>query len=258
MLLKKIYSNNDKNWENLYNKKLLNTNYYNKFLIRSSLLNNNNFNIIDNDSNFFNSSTLKLKNFIFSTHTNIEGCSINGKNIMYTNKFNNALKFKSFAKNVKVKNFSYVNSFYNLLKLKKTKQNNFLFLLKPVKGGFTCYSSGIVGFLPRSHAILSFLLIFNSLNNKKTKIKILESLNFILDKKNFINNFFRMRLPYSWGKAVLNSRFNKNSFGPGSQNKFSNRLNFVFLTKKNINTNKNNKTIIHEKNKNFPISTVSK
>ena len=257
MLLKKIYATKEKNWDTFQDKKLLSKNLYNKFLVRSSLLENKNFNIVDGDSSFFNFPSSKLKKSLFFNNNKLEGSSFVGENIIYTNKLNNSLKFKSFSGNIKTKNFSYINSFRNLIKSKKTKTENSLLILKPVKGGFICYSSGVVGFLPRSHAITSFLTIFFSLSGINEKRKLLERLNYSLSDKNFLKSNMGIRLPYNWGKAVLNSRFNKNSFIQGTRNKFSNRLNFIFLSKTPLKSNKNYK-VGHEKNKNFLISLISK
>lgn len=149
MLLKKIYATKEKTWDTFQDKKLLSKNSYNKFLVRSSLLENKNFNIVDGDSSFFNIPSSKLKKSLFFNKNKLEGSSFMGENIVYTNKLNNSLKFKSFSGNIKTKNFSYVNSFRSLIKSKKSKTENSLLILKSVKGGFICYSSGIVGFFTK-------------------------------------------------------------------------------------------------------------
>ena len=68
--------------------------------------------------------------------------------------------------------FSFSNSFsrfLDVLKNKKIKSN--LFMLNPIKGKFECYSSSVIGFLPRREVntqtpSLSFLNLFLNKNHK--------------------------------------------------------------------------------------------
>ena len=59
------------------------------------------------------------------------------------------LTFKSFNFNNKVKSFSIIDSFTNLFDVITNDSSNSIIFLNPIKGGFTCYSSGVIGFLPR-------------------------------------------------------------------------------------------------------------
>jgi hypothetical protein len=239
MILKKIYSQNKKFWENSSNKKLLSKNLYNKFLIRSSLLENEQFNIIDNNNNFFNTPSTNLRSFIsLKSNNSIIGASFYAKNIIYTNQFNNLLQFNSFVVNNKSSSFSFIDSFYNLLKISVKEISSSLFLLNPVKGGFICYSSGIIGFLPRSQGVSLFSTALLNFKNKSNKTTILENLKFLINKNYFINNFFGLRLPHWWGKTVSYHFFNKKKMVKSKKGKFSSHLSFVFLSQKSLLKNK--------------------
>ena len=163
MILKKIYaSNNNSKLENINDKKALSKNVYNKFITRSNLLGNSNFSVLDNNNNFYNISTEDLDKLNFYLKKKSIGSSVNLNLAVYKNKFNNSLQFKSFSFNNKLKTFSIVKSFYNLLEVVTNESSNSLIFLNPVKGGFNCYSSGVVGFLPRKQGDYLISLTLNS------------------------------------------------------------------------------------------------
>ena len=65
MILKKIYSENKKKVNNLsHEKKVLSKHVYNKFIARSDLLGSSSFNILDNNSTFYNISSEDIEKII--------------------------------------------------------------------------------------------------------------------------------------------------------------------------------------------------
>ena len=104
---------------------------------------------MDNNSNFYNISTTDLEKLNFYLKDEPTGSSLNLKLFSYKNKFNSSIQFKSFNFNNKIDSFSSTKSMYNLLEVVSNESPNSLLFLNPVKGGFNCYSSGVIGFLPR-------------------------------------------------------------------------------------------------------------
>ena len=85
--------------------------------------------------------------------------------------------------NNKVKSFSSARSFYNLLEIVTNESSNSLIFLNPVKGGFNCYSSGVIGFLPRKQGDFLVSLSLLSLKSGSDKKEIFSNLNYVLSKK---------------------------------------------------------------------------
>jgi hypothetical protein len=255
MILKTFFNNKKPLFQDLIIKKSLNNNLYGKFFVRSSLEDSKSIRLIDNNSSFFNVSTNNLLKIIVNPRKTIEdGYSLNAKNFLYKNKQSNALRFRSFISNFTSRNNLLNSVLYSLKSLKPMNENltNSLIVLKPIKGGFACYSSGIVGFLPRSHGLFfiirTFFLLIKNLNNKS---KLL-NLNSIFIDENFNKKFFVFRLPFELGKITIYSRFKKNNFSLSSRKKkreFLNDYNFVFLSQKIEKKYNKNKSLLDAKTK---------
>ena len=234
MILKKIYaSNNNSKLGNINDKKALSKNVYNKFITRSHLLGNSNFSVLDNNNNFYNISTEDLDKLNFYLKKKSIGSSVNLNLAVYKNKFNNSLQFKSFSFNNKLKTFSIVKSFYNLLEVVTNESSNSLIFLNPVKGGFNCYSSGVVGFLPRKQGDYLISLTLNSLKDEENKISVFSNLNYFLSKNSFVKTLFGIKLPHWWGRTGAYFYF--------SDKNFVTRLSFIFLSQKVFNLSKPSK-----------------
>jgi len=209
---------------------VLNNYVYNKFLTRSNLMGNKKFKIIDNNSCFYNIPTSDLKRVSIYNKTNEIGTSLNINSIKYNNKYNDALTFKSFNFSNKVESFSAVNSFTNLLEVITNDSSNSIIFLNPIKGGFTCYSSGVVGFLPRKQADFLISIASNSFKNNSNEKSFLADINYFFNDKYFIKNFFGIKLPHWWGRTGAYFSF--------SEQKLSTRLSFIFLSQQVFNVNK--------------------
>lgn len=245
MILKQIYSKNLDALKNSLDKKKLVKDLYGKVLTRSSIGENLSLFVVDDNKSFFN---------ISSSIENKVGSSIYAKEFEYKNKLNSSLTLKTLLTNNKsVKTVSFLSSFYNLLKTTEKDYRGSLLILNPIKGGFLCYSGGVVGFMPRRHATFSFFTAYSSIINSRSRNKQISVLNlsFLLETKNFIKNKFILRLSNWWGKITLFPRSRRNRFSNPprrKKRKFSNRTNFVFLSKKNNNKKVQTKKL-HENKK---------
>jgi len=234
MILKKIYSiNKNDSLEKLNEKKVLSKHLYNKFVARSYLLGNSNFSVLDNNSNFYNISTTDLEKLNFYFKDKPTGSSLNLNLFSYKNKFNSSIQFKSFNFNNKIDSFSSTKAFNNLLEVVSNESSNSLLFLNPVKGGFNCYSSGVVGFLPRKQGDHLISLALTSLKKNNKKNVVFSNLNYLLSKNSFIKTFFSIKLPHWWGRTGAYFYF--------SDQKLVTRLSFIFLSQKVFNLSKTSK-----------------
>jgi len=230
MFKKRIHASNESNNQNINDKVVLNNHIYNKFLTRSNLMGNKNFKILDDNSYFYNVSSSDLKNVSVYSKTNETGSSLNANLIQYNNKYNDTLTFKSFNFNNKVKSFSIIDSFTNLFDVITNDSSNSIIFLNPIKGGFTCYSSGVIGFLPRKQADALISIASNSFKKNSDKESFLTDVNYLFNEKYFIKNFFGIKLPHWWGRTGAYFSF--------SEQKLSTRLSFIFLSQQVFNLSK--------------------
>ena len=82
---------------------------------------------------------------------------------------------------------------YNLLPWFQMNLQTLLFW-NPVKGGFNCYSSGVIGFLPRKQGDYLISLALTSLRKNDTDKIVFSNLNFLLSKNSLLKLF--------WNKAT--------------------------------------------------------
>ena len=230
MFKKRIHASNESNNQNINDKVVLNNHIYNKFLTRSNLMGNKNFKILDDNSYFYNVSSSDLKNVSVYSKTNETGSSLNANLIQYNNKYNDTLTFKSFNFNNKVKSFSIIDSFTNLFDVITNDSSNSIIFLNPIKGGFTCYSSGVIGFLPRKQADALISIAANSFKKNSDKESFLTDVNYLFNEKYFIKNFFGIKLPHWWGRTGAYFSF--------LNQKLSTRLSFIFLSQQVFNLSK--------------------
>jgi hypothetical protein len=239
MIYKEIFSKNkNQNFLNdTINKKLLNKSIYEKFYIRGSLLGLKNIQILDNNGALYNFPVqIQPKSYNTKTVKYVEGFSLNASSFFYRNKLNNALKFRLFILN-SLKYKGLIDSFYNCLEVLNIFGSSFnsLMVLKPIKGGFSCYSSGLFGFLPRSHGLFliskTLVPIFNNCQ-VNSKIQNLASLIFDDITKRSV---FLLRLQFTLGKVLVYLPIVKqNNFSSISKKKVKyalNDYNFIFLSR---------------------------
>ena len=230
MILKKLCLKNSLIEKNSFDKKLLNKKIYGKILVRSSFLSPSSC-LLDDNFSTYNFPRLSLTN----KKTFLNGRSFFYKNFIYSNKFNNYLRFQGLLSTNKT-NFSFSNSFSKFLDiLKNTNLKPSLFVLSPIKGGFECYSSGVIGFLPRSQ--FNLLLFKISYFFKKYKPNSGVSLTFIniliTNVSSSLKKFSVLRTLFCWGKITLYSPYKKKNFVKTNKIRhFSKGLNFVFLANK--------------------------
>lgn len=239
MTLKNLYS--DKSLLNsisFVEKKILSQNIYGKLLIRSSLLNNENLMVLDNHTRFLNLSISEIQRLIGSVNVGASGFSCALVPFIFKTKLNSSLRFKSFMVYSNVVSLGLVNTVYNSLvslSCEDTFNLKSLLILNPVKGGFVCYSSGVVGFLPRSHGMLLLAQTLFACLKDTTISNIIPNLNFIIKTSHYVKQYFVLRLLFKFGKIVVYPQFKRNNFSSSSKLKkrfFANDLNFVFLAQK--------------------------
>lgn len=251
MIIKEIFSKDQNTIRELTIKKILNKNIYQKLYIRSAF---SPVHIIDNNSNLLNLPDHNFLEIYGKAYSNTEGLSINASSYIYKNKLNGDLRFESFALNAR-RDKNLLDSFYGSLRTLKqvdAKIPNSLLILKPMKGGFLAYSSGVCGFLPRIHGLyfVALTLILASRTNQIVKrILNLASLVCFQNRSKILHLF---RLEFVLGKILLYFPIIKqNNFSQiphGKRKALVNDYNFVFLSQK-VQNYRNNLTKPNEKNK---------
>ena len=199
--------------------KIINNNYTNKFYIRSSIIENKEILILDNNYNFFllNKKTIE-KHLLLFKEKNLLGKAIQIKEFVYSKP--NFFKINFFIGN-RTYNNSPVSYLKTLFLIKKNLKINLLInwpLLLINKGNFIYFFGGLKGFLPRKH--------FGQLRKLLKKLK-----TFLINKQKFL------LLLTKYKKLVLKSLLIKNL-----------KANKLFLTK-NKYKNQINKNSIFFKNK---------
>ena len=261
MILKEVFSKNQNLLKSVVRKKILSKDTFAKSYIRGSLFNSETINIVDNNNSFSNLSvrnTLRIygKNFV----KQLNGVSLQTNSFFYKNKLNNKLKFRSFVLNfVRYKNL--INSFYDSLKMLEVSNKkvlNTLLVLKPKKGGFNCYSSGVHGFLPRSHGLFLFnKALINVFENTREKKRII-SFSSLINSAKLRKIPIVLRLNFLLGKVSFYPKSKRNSFSSTfrrRKRKFLANYNFVFLSQK---YKKKNTVIVKNRPKNKLLNATTK
>lgn len=151
--------------------KIFSEHYYDKFYIRNELL--------DTNSHFYN----------YRKNTKV-GFSVNQSIYTYSHIYNNKFTFNSFLNKEIKHSRSYIDNYYKtLLTLTSNKKSLLFFLLRPQKGGFYSYHSGMVGFIPAGNIKL---LIYNLLS--RLRIKDFLTLMYTLSNVSKTLNCFRLFL----------------------------------------------------------------
>jgi hypothetical protein len=237
MFAKKIFNHKELLSCEINTKKYLNTYFYTKSLVRSNLMN---IKVLDTSTNFYNIPRIDLDYLSLRKIPPLDGFSLFGRKTLYINKRNSVLRFESFLCGFSSQICLQETVYRFLLSLQQKSKNvqNSLIILKPIKGGFSSYCCGVIGFLPRSQGLLIMKkILFLSVKRQiKSEKSMLDFINGLLIKEKFINKYFLLRLPFNLGKATVYCRFKKNNFSLSHRKKkdFFAEYNFVFLFK-NVN-----------------------
>ena len=251
MILKNFFSKNQSFLKEVVVKKILNKSVYEKSYIRGPLMDSKTIQLLDNNTSFYNLSSQNIsKIYNKNIYKELEGLSLNTNSFFYKNRLNNNLKFRSFILN-SIRYESLLDSFFNSLKtlqVSTKKRSASLLILKPVKGGFTCYSSGIYGFLPRSHGVYFITKTLISILKDKQISKRFLNLVYLLTNSKTVKNSFLMRLEFMLGKITLYLPIAKqdNFFSLSKKRKedFINDYNFIFLSQRVQKSKTIKKTIL--------------
>jgi hypothetical protein len=214
---------------------------FSKHYVRADILGNTSTQLLDNNNTFINFTMQELKKkslHLDTKHINI-GRSVGLDSFIFKNKRNNTVQLDSFLENrqISIENKLLDLTFWlNSLQKYKVKKRAGCSLLKPVKGGFFCYSGGVKGFLPRKQTLRAFFRIFFHFF-KNAGSKKLSNLNFLINQKHSFYDNGLFKLPILLGKINLATRTKYKNFSyifhkkrTGMKNKSLNYLNFVFLT----------------------------
>lgn len=165
------YKNLKQKFDTFLIQRIFSQHYYDKCYVRNEFL--------DTDINFYN----------YKQNTK-KGFSVNRSIYTYSHIYNKKFTFNSFLNKETRHSKNYVNNYWSsLFTLKFNKRGFLFFLLRPKKGGFYSYHSGVVGFIPTSHVKL---LVYKLLS--KLKIKDFLALLCNFDGINKTLNCFRFFL----------------------------------------------------------------
>jgi len=230
--------------EDFLQNKLLSKIEYNKLYLRNQINKNETISISENNSNFD----------IFSSKNTI-GCSVLLNPFLLKNQQEKTMKLRTFfTKTPKSLCLEKIYKNYKFLTTKTTKNRiKNVLILKPVKGGFSCFSHGVIGFLPRRHGNMLLKKKIKSFFFNGKRIIKMAHMSFLLRKKrnqvNIIDSTFLVRLSFFFAKLKLYPQYKKNIFTNCLKHKFfGGEANFVFLSKFKKNITKQNK---NEKIKTF-------
>jgi hypothetical protein len=241
------------NYDNILDKKTLNTFIYGKHLIRFSLENDKNFLVLENNSKFLifsKTKSNKLFNFYFK---NKIGLSYLLSPFFFKHSLDDSFSFNSFLpyyffkKDNKailnlLKTLKQQKFFFPLLDKEIRRQNCLLFFLNPKKGGFNVFSFGQKAFFPRRQFIYFFKRLLTPLYYFKAKRFAVPTLNFVgIKHSSFYKKYFIIRFPFKYGNFTLYMK-KKKRFKKRFQNlktrikkkkkKYIFQFNFVFLKKR--------------------------
>ena len=191
--------------------KILNKNFYPKSLIRNEILTKKEVKTIDN--------------FKFIKHSicdkNLkEGDAFLNKDSLLINKNNPNLRiwtnlgFSNPLKNILINHNKSLKEFTNPIKKKPS------IVLRSVKGGYWTYSSGLCGFLPKSQ--------YNS------AIKNLKKNKKFFNKAHKFVRFFPLRVLLKLTKMSIQPNNFRNNFSNSKMWIFANKLNLIFINRKQI------------------------
>lgn len=225
MFLKEIFSKKTNLLKESFHKKVLNTSIYEKSFIRGGALSDKDtVEVSDDNSSFSNSYKNKIyryknKNDYFKTKVlgeintskSLKGYSLHNQNFLYKNRKNESLRFhSSVLKPLQCENFlDILCKSFKSFKRPDTYDNNSLLVLAPRRGGFSCYASGLLGFLPKKHGNSLFCKMLLTSVRSEESVKRLENILFITRTQSF---HFLLRLQIFASKLSLVFRKRRKKF----------------------------------------------
>lgn len=223
-------------------KKIVNNIFFSKSFVRNNLAKTPDAHIVDNYTSFSLVSEKSLGKLLPKKNlSTFNGYTVNTKEILYTHTLNSFLKFKLNSCFSNQKTLTIISSFEKALSGLIDTDNKFknIIILKPIKGGFSSYSFGFVGFLPTSQWRIIKNFLFKSLFTYYTKFRRInkkwDSLFYnslrnsvILEKKQIF------RVPFFVGTVAIFPSYKSRVFSANKKkNKiFLNNFNIVFLAEK--------------------------
>jgi hypothetical protein len=237
MFSKQNFSNNINSFEENLQSKLLNISIYTKSYVRTKdLLNQRTELVTDNNyilSSLLKSRVKKSKHFkenrsnykieilsaskILSKKSPVEfteGCALATQTFLYKNRKNDGFRFHSsvLRSSSCTKHVDALRQSIEGLRKSNTWNKSSLLVLKPKRGGFLCYASGILGYLPKKHGNNFFCRTLSFLLKQKKPQTRLKNVLFITDKQNSRNSFFLLRLRCFLGKFRFVFRKKRKNF----------------------------------------------
>lgn len=236
MAFKQIIYKSHNDIETVVKKKSLNKFLYNKYFVRNNAPAERRLSVIDDSFNF------EILNYSKLESTVSGGGSYSANFNLYQNTSNNDLKFnlhKKFSPDI-----GFLSEFNSIISgFSKTRRKfRGLVLLSPIKGGFSCYSSGLCGFLPTSHVKFLLRRLFYKIKNIWSNNRSLQLLQIVYSEEKKKRNFL-FRFPLFFGKISFFPSNKLRNFSKNKSNKtIGNNLNIVFLSKnKNVKNKKTSK-----------------
>jgi hypothetical protein len=250
MFLKEIFSKKTNSLKESFHKKLLNIGVYEKSYIRGgAFFDESTIRVSDDNTGFSNSYKNKVnryneKNSYLKTSKKenrsifAQGHSLHSQNFLYKNRKNENFRFhSSVLKSSQCKN--YLDTLCQSIKtLKSTNvhDSNSLLILAPRRGGFSCYASGLLGFLPKKHGSSLFYKTLFSLAGSKKSDKRLDNILLITRPREFLSYHFLLRLQFFAGKFCLVFRKRRKRFSSSRKKNKGNthrRYTMTFLSRPN-------------------------
>jgi hypothetical protein len=220
---KKIYNN--LNLRDVFEKKIAVNAVYPKNYIRDSFFFEKKFFLLDNNQCLLHVKTKSNK---------LVGCSLNLPLLKFRHNLKNSYSFEIFLcfKKTKSGNTSKV-LYQNLHRISQgsPKKKLPVLILKPIKGGFKCYSFGFLGFIPGSQ--MTSLLEKNRRFMLEEKGLSLNEAKFLCSPSYSNSIFFKhraMRLPFFCADVVFYPTYKTQNFSRPKAKIYRASLSFVFIS----------------------------
>jgi hypothetical protein len=182
-----------------FNFKSLNKNLYNKSLFRDKLYKSKKSFLIDNNTRFDLVSLKKDLLVSASFNSKLYSFKSCGSNLFFfnLNKFSFSNLYEYFI--LKLNKLLYCLNFFSLLQFKNNKINSlYVYIIKPLKGGFLSYFNGVIGYF----SMLSFFSYFRVYFSKifllslNKKIKTFFYFNYLPKRFPILNLYLRIYPDY--------------------------------------------------------------
>lgn len=214
MLFKEIFSKKSNSLEKNFQIKMFNISVYSKSLVRTmEPLNKQTESVVDNNYvllNLFKSKTNTLKSFKGKNLLEkkfirlAEGQCTKTTSFLYKNRKNEGFKFNSpiLKPSICQNHINMLHQSIGGLINSNTWTKSSMLILMPKRGGFSCYASGFLGFLPKKHGSNLFCKTLLFLLNDKEDSKRLKNVLFITHKQSLSqrSTSFLLRLHCFLGK----------------------------------------------------------